>query len=220
MSLKKKSLANLTADVSLESIVPSKGKVLISIKSWPAQSAEGIFISESYAVIRNNKYVAEVLQAGEGVRIVKKGDVITLSAFAGHHVATTHGHAKIINNTDILTIKKQADMTKGDAFKPETFSPGINYALVRIKNIKEQETESGIIVSTQTELSKNDAITKTAEVLSVGSRNDYGKGFTKPEVGSRVIIDNFVGDRLNDTVTDPEFEYRVIYIFDVLGYIK
>ena len=82
-------------------------------------------------------------------------------------------------------------------------------------------TAAGIIVSTEVEQSKNDALSKVAEVLAVGELNDYGEKFAPaPKVGTKIIIDNFVGDKINDNDISPEFEYRVIYIFDVLGWIK
>jgi co-chaperonin GroES (HSP10) len=220
-SLKERSISNLTADVNLTSVRPAKGRILIGIKVWPAQSIGGIFVAESYTVIRNNKYIAEVLEIGEGVTCVKKGHAVTVTAFAGYHVATKTGHAKIVSDTDILSSKENLNMNEINAFAPESFKPGINYLLVKIKNIKENVTDSGIVVSTGVQQSKNDAITRVAEVVAVGDLNDYGKQYAPaPKVGTNAIIDNFVGDRVNDVDTDPGYEYKVIYIFDILGWVK
>jgi co-chaperonin GroES (HSP10) len=219
-SLKAKSLFNLTAKVSLSQIEPTKGKVLIAIKAWPGQSHDGILYPATHTIIRGEKYLAEVLAVGEGVLVYEKGFIITVSMYSGYHVATSDGHAKLVSDTDILTFKNSKNMNEVNAFNPATFEPGINLALLAITNAKEEKTAAGIIVNTARAESKNDAITKIGKVLKVGETNDYGKQFTLPTVDSTVIIDGHVGDRLNDSVTQNEIEYRVVMIFDILGKIK
>jgi len=219
-SLKNKSIANLTTKTRLVKIVPAKGKVLMKIKAWPAQSHEGIFAPNDYIIVRGEKYIAEVLRVGEDVTAFKAGQIITASMYAGYHVATADGHAKILVDTDILTFKENKNMEDVNAFDPKTFNPGINFVLLELDDKKEEKTAAGIIVNTARQQSKNDAITRTAKVLKIGDQNEYGSKYSMPKVGEEVIIDNFVGDRLNDVTTISQKEYRVVFVFDILGSIE
>lgn len=219
-SLKTKSIHNLTARTKLENVMPAQGKVLIKIKAWPAQSHEGIFAPNDHIIIRGEKYIAEVLAVGKNVTAFRAGQIITSSMYAGYHVATEDGHAKILTDTDILTFKENKNMDNVGAFNPETFNPGINFVLVAINTAKEEKTAAGIIVNTAREQSKNDAITKLGKVLKIGDQNAYGSQFSMPAVGSHVIIDGTVGDKLNDVTTQNDMEYRVVFVFDILGYLK
>ena len=219
-SLASKSISNLTTKTELESITPASGRVLIAIKTWPAQNQDGIFVPDSYTVIRNNKYIAEVIAVGENVLTYKVGHVVTISSFAGYHVATKTGHGKIVSDTDILTFKNIENMNDTAGFKPETFNPGINFMLVEFDAKKEQTTDSGIVVNTAREQSKNDTISMVGKVLKVGDVNDYGKTLQLPLTDDIVVLDGHVGDRVNDTSVNTDKEYKVVHIGDILGYIK
>lgn len=223
-TIKEKSISakNLTASVNMADIVPNEGRILVRIKAWPAQSEGGILTPNNYTIIRGEQYITQIEKVADNVSLVKEGDVAIVSMYSGFHVATKTGHAKILNETDVLAYKTGEEMNKNLNFNPETFEPGVNYILIELDNSKEVKTEAGIIASVDSldTGNKNDSITKQAKVLKVGPTNDYGKQFKAPNVGDKIIIDSFVGIPLNNMDVKSKKEYRIMYLFDVLGFIK
>ena len=219
----KKTAKNLTSKIKVSQIRPNTGRVLVSLKSWPAQTAGGVIMSEGATVIRGEHYVSEVEAVGDGVKLVSEGDIVILSMFSGYHVATTDGHAKIIHDTDILTYKKKQQMNTLNNFRPESFEPGYNYLLIKMAQKKENKTKAGIITDIDgvAPQQKNEAATTTAEVLKVGKIHEESaeKGEV-PNIGDHIVIDSFIGMKLNDTDVNPKEEYKIIYAFDILGFIK
>ena len=216
-----KNAKNLTANTDLSEINPVDDRVLVTLKSWPKQSASGIFMPDEYVIIRGEQYITEVHKVGKDITIVKEGDVAIMSMYSGFHVTTKTGHAKIISETDILAFKEKKEMEKVKSFKPETFKPGINYILVKVFEKKTVRSDSGLIteVGDDDAFSKNDVVTKTGEVLAIGPTNEYGKKFTTIKVGSKIIFDAYVGLQMNPAeVTDPS-KYIVMYAADILGTI-
>lgn len=213
---------NLTANNDLEDIHPLGDRILVTLKAWPAQSVKGIFMPESYTVVRSEQYVTEVVAVGEEVTLVNKGDVIVVSMYSGHHVTTKTGHAKIISQTDILTYKKAADMAKTLSFDPKTFSPGINYILVELIEKKTIQSAAGIItqVGEDDKFNTVDVVTKTAKVVAIGPVNEYGKSFKQVEIGTMIVFDASVGLQMNTTDTADSEKYKVMFANDILGIIK
>lgn len=212
---------NLTANNNLDEIKPVGDKVLIALKSWPTQSVGGLFMPESHTIIRGEQYITQVIDTGEEVTTVSKGDIAVVSMYSGHHITTKSGHAKIISESDILVTKKEQKMQDVLSFNPKTFTPGINYILVKLIEKKTIVRESGIVsqVGEDDAFNKNDVVTKTAEVISLGPINEYGKKFAGIKEGTTVIFDAYVGMELNPAeVTDVD-KYRVLYSFDILGFV-
>lgn len=212
-------IKNLTAQISIEQIKPVGNNIVVRLKAWPAQSQNGVFVSDSYTVIRGEMYVTEIVAVGEDVKIVKAEDVAILSMYSGHHVTTQSGHSKIISESDILIYKSKEDMDKPQAFDPATFNPGINYVLVKVEKPREIKTDGGILLSQQSDgaFSKNDVVTKTGNILAFGKTNEYGKKYKQAKVGSKIIFDSYVGLKLNVTdVADPD-EYLVMLSNDILA---
>lgn len=217
-----KNAKNLTANNNMGQIHPVGDRVLIQLKAWPSQSAEGIFVPDSYTIIRGEQYIAQVVEAGPEATIVSKGDVVVSSMYSGHHITTKSGHAKIISETDILAYKKEEKEMKHLSFDPKTFIPGMNYILVKLIEKKTIKTKSGIISSVGEDdpFSKNDVVTKTAEVIALGPINEYGKKFAGVEKGSTVILDAYVGIEMNPSEISSDDKYRVMMPNDILGYVK
>jgi len=213
--------SNLTSEVKVAQIRPNKGRVLVTIKSWPAQSQGGVFLGVASSIIRGEQYITEVEAVGPDVSIVKPGDVVISSMYSGFHISTSDGQVKIINESDILALKPAQDMAEVGAFKPETFIPGINYMLVKVVNETEKVTDSGIVTNVDSinKEIKNDYSTKVCTVISVGDTNEYGKTFTLPKVGDSTIVDSFVGLKMNNMDVLNKDEYKIMYIFDVLGFV-
>lgn len=216
-----KDVENLTAENDLHEVKPVGDRILISLKSWPSQSSAGLFVPDSYTVIRGEKYIAEIEDIGEDVTMVGVGDMVIISMYSGHHITTKTGHAKIIKEADIFTFKSKEDMETPLSYRPETFKPGINYIMVKVDKKKEVLTEGGILVETGDDgaFSQNDVTTKTATVVGIGPTNEYGKQFDAVKVGARVIFDAYVGMALNATTTEDEGLYRVMFAADVLAFI-
>lgn len=213
---------NLTANNNLDEIIPVGDRIVVSLKAWPAQSVKGIFMPESYTVIRGQMYVTEVVAVGSEVKLVEKGDVVIVSMYSGHHVTTKTGHAKIISEGDILNYKKAADMKKTLSFDPKTFCPGVNYILIELIEKKTVKSEAGIIMEMGDDDAMNttDVATKTAKVIAVGPVNEFGKKYEEITVGSVIIFDAYVGIPMNAAeVTDSE-KYRIMFGNDILGYIS
>lgn len=213
---------NLTAQNDLSAIKPAGARILATLKSWPAQSASGIFVPNSYSVIRGEKYIAEVYDVGESVTMVAKGDVIVFSMFSGYHVTTKSGHAKILDESNILLYKSKQQMkTDNSSFDPSTFKPGVNHILVEVFKRGEKVTAGGILVEQgdDSAFSNNDAVTKSGRVISIGKVNDYGKQYDNTEVGSVVVFDSFVGIDVNtNDVTDVD-KYKLMLGQHVLATI-
>lgn len=212
---------NLTANNNLEEIIPVGDRIVVVLKSWPAQSINGIFMPESYTVVRGAMYVTEVVAVGSAVTIVEKGDVVVVNMYSGHHVTTKTGHAKIISESDILNFKKAADMKKTLSFDPKTFSPGINYILVEMIEKKTVKSAGGIIMEMGEDDAMNttDVATKTAKVIAVGPTNEYGKKFENVNPGSVIIFDAYVGLPMNSADTSEAEKYRIMLSNDILGFI-
>jgi len=209
----------LTTKLSMDSIEPVDDLLLVTIKSWPAQTSSGLIVPDSYTVIKGEKYITEVHSVGENVKMVKPGDVVIVSMYSGHHIATSTGFGKLIRETDIIAHKKEQNMI----LAPETFLPGMNYVLVKIEKEKELVTDAGIVVPASfagNDKSKQDVATVVAEVISVGPTNEYGKKFDQVKPGTKIVLDSYVGlDIPNMEVTDESI-YRVVFSNDILGIIK
>ena len=214
-------LKNLTANNDLKDVMPVGDRLVVSLKTWPAQSMNGVFMPESYTVIRGEQYVTEVEAVGEDVTIVDKGDVVIMSMYSGHHITTKTGHAKIISESDILIFKKKADMEKVLSFNPKTFQPGINNILVELIEKKEVKSEGGIIleVGEDDAFNQNDVVTKTAEIIAVGPTNEFGKSYKNVGVGSIIIIDAHVGLEMNTAEVTDKSKFRTMLANDILGFI-
>lgn len=216
-----KNAKNLTATVELSDVKPVGDKILVSLKSWPRQSAGGLFMPDEYVVIRGEQYIAEVEDIGDKVTMVAKGDATVLSMYSGHHITTKTGHAKIVSESDIIIFKKEADMEKPLSFDPETFTPGINYILVKVFQKKTVRSEAGIIttVGDDDAFSKNDVVTKTGEVISIGNSNEYGRKYSQVTPGARIIFDSYVGIQMNPADVKSDDLYIVMLQTDILGVI-
>jgi co-chaperonin GroES (HSP10) len=212
---------NLTAKNDLSEIRAVGDRIVVTLKSWPAQSMNGVFMPESYTVIRGNMYVTEVVSIGSDVTLVKAGDVIVVSIYSGFHITTKTGHAKIISESDVLIFKSKKEMDTNKSFNPKTFKPGINNILVEMIERKQVVTASGIIseVGEDDVFNDNDVVTKSAKILAVGPTNDYGKDYKDVGIGSVIIIDSFVGNNLNTSDISDDSKYRVLLSTDILGYI-
>lgn len=212
---------NLTAQITAEEIKPVGDKLLITLKAWPAQSVNGVFVSDSYTMIRGEMYVSEVVSVGEDVKIVSAGDVAIFSMFSGHHVTTKSGHSKIVSESDIITYKSKENMESPLSFNPETFNPGINYILVKVEKPTEIKTEGGIILDKQSDgaFSKNDVVTKTGVIIALGETNEYGKKYASATIGTTIIFDSYVGLGLNTADVASADEYLVMFANDILATI-
>ena len=210
---------NLTAEHDLNEFIPAGNRVMISIKAWPSQSQGGIFVPDSYTIIRGEKYITKVEDVGEDVTLIKKGDIAIISMYSGHHITTKTGHAKLITETDIFAYKKEENMESTLAYHPKTFKPGINYILVEVNIKKEVILESGLItnVGDDSAFSKNDEVTKTGKVLAIGEVDKYGKAYKNVAVGTSVVFDAYVGMPLNATTTEDEGKYLIMFAADVLA---
>jgi co-chaperonin GroES (HSP10) len=85
-------MQNLTANNNLEDIIPVGDRIVIALQIWPAQSIKGIFMPESYTVIRGQQYV-EVIAVGEDVKLVEKRRRGSVNV-PGHHVTTKNRTCK------------------------------------------------------------------------------------------------------------------------------
>jgi co-chaperonin GroES (HSP10) len=213
---------NLTANNDLDEIIPVGTRLLASLKAWPAQSIGGIFVPDSYTVIRGEQYVTEVVAVGPDVNLVGKGDAAIVSMYSGHHVTTKTGHAKILSDSDILLYRKAEDMKKQPTFNPQHWSPGINYILVEMIEKKAVKSEGGIIVERGDDDPFNtvDVATKSAVVIAIGPTNQYGTVHPDAVVGSTIVIDAHVGLNMNSERTQESEKYRIIFGADVLAVIK
>ena len=213
---------NLTATNDLEDIRPVGDRIVVSLKAWPSQSVNGVYMPESYTVIRGAQYVTEVVAVGEKVTVVEKGDIAVVSMYSGHHITTRTGHAKIISETDILNYKKGEDMKKTLSFDPKTFRPGINYILVEVIEKKTVRSKGGVIleVGDDEAANKMDVATKTGKVISIGPTNEYGKSYSDIKPGTTIIFDAYVGMPMNTAeITDSE-KYIVMFSSDILGFVS
>lgn len=212
---------NLTATNEMKDFHPVGDRVLVTLKAWPTQSVGGIFMPESYTIIRGSMYVTEVVAVGEEVSLVAPGDVAVVSMYSGHHVTTTTGHAKIISESDILIYKKADVMKKTLSFDPKTFNPGINCILVEVIKKRTERSEGGIIleVGDDEAANKMDVATKTATVLAIGPVNEYGKKYDQVTVGSVIVFDAYVGTPMNTTEVNDSNNFLVMLAADVLGTI-
>lgn len=213
---------NLTANNNLSDIKPVGDRILVTLKAWPAQSSNGIFMPESYTIIRGEQYVTEVVSVGEEVTLVEKGDIVVVNMYSGHHITTKTGHAKLISQSDILNYKKAIDMTKLASFDPKTFSPGINYILVELIEKKTIKSASGVImqVGEDDAFNTTDVATKTAKVVAIGPTNEFGKKFEQVKVGTIIVLDAYVGIPMNTSDTADSEKYKVMLSNDVLGIIE
>lgn len=210
---------NLTATNEMKDFQPVGDRILVTLKAWPSQSVNGIFMPESYTIIRGSLYVTEVVAVGEDVSLVGPGDVVIVSMYSGHHVTTTTGHAKFISESDILIYKTAADMKKNLSFDPKTFNPGVNYILVELIEKKTVRSNGGVIleVGDDEAANKMDVATKTATVLAIGPVNEYGKKFSKVSVGSVIVLDAYVGTPMNTAEVNDANKYLIMLGADVLG---
>jgi len=206
--------------LSKNDITPMKGRVSVMVKSWPAQTEEGLFVGTSN-VIRNELYAAEAVKGAN----VDEGDVIITSMYSGYHINVKEGHLKIINETDTLMYKTKKQMDKDKSFQPTTFMPGTNYMLVKINPNAEKITEAGIVfnVGTGGENSKNDSVVDIAEIVSIGNTQEI-QGMAnisdRLKPGVKVIIDKFVGIPMNQNNANPKFIYKIMYYFDAVAIIE
>lgn len=214
--------------LTTKNVTPTKGKILIAIKSWPSQSKEGIIINaETHTVIRGELYVSEVIKSSIENSKYKKGDIIIVSMYSGNHINTSDAKTKIISEGDILMYKTKEEMNKTKSFAPDSFTPGINYILVKEKTIKEVTTTGGIIISKkiQEDTDKTDYATKVTTVVKIGdikkiegmNIEEYPKMI---KIGTEIITDTFVGLPMNQQNTSPEYIYNIMYIFDAIGIIE
>lgn len=204
---------NPTAKTEIGNIRPVGDNVLISLKTWPAQNDAGLLVPDSYTVIRGEMYIAEVLRVGETVSHVRKGDVVIISMFSGHHVTTITGHAKVIKETDVImykSVEKDALMS----YEPTTFTPGINYMMVEMSRKAMSVTKSGIIaeMGDDAAFSKNDSVTASGTVLGIGPLNKYGTLYGSIKNGDVVIFDSYAGLNVNTSdITDID-KYKIVLV--------
>lgn len=212
---------NLTANVSVEQIKPNKNRATVNLKAWPSQSANGIFMPESYTIIRGELYVAEVANIGSECSMVKPGDMIILSMYSGHHITTKGGHSKIISDSDILLYKTKENMEKTLSFDPKTFTPGINYILLEMIERKTIKTDAGIIVESGDDdaFNKMDVATKSAKIVALGPVDKYGTKYPKSVIGKTVIVDAYVGIPMNAADVADSEKYKVILSNDILAFV-
>jgi co-chaperonin GroES (HSP10) len=212
---------DLTANVDIKQIIPNKNRAVIRLKSWPAQSSNGIFMPESYTVIRGELYVAQVESVGDSCKLLGEGDVVIVSMYSGHHLTTKGGHAKIISDSDILLYKSKNNMENPLSYDPKTFKPGLNYILVEMIDKKTIKTEGGIIVEAGDDdaFNKVDVATKSAKVIAVGETNEFGVKYDRDIVGETIIIDSYVGLNMNASDTADSEKYKVILSNDILAFI-
>ena len=211
--------AKVTLKGDLEKITPTGNGVMVAVKSWPAQSMNGVLMPDQFRAVRAEKYITEVIKVGEEVELVKPGDVVVCSMYSGHHLATKEKHAKIVRDTDVLSFK---DGEEHMNYRAETFKPGIDYILVKIETPKEIVTAAGLVVPAATignDHEKQDLATITAEVLAIGPNSGNRKTFSNVNVGSTIVFDSYVGlDVPNMDVMD-EVKYRIMYIWDVIAVV-
>lgn len=212
--------AKATLKGSLEKVVPTGNGVMIAIKSWPAQSKGGVLVPDQYRVVRDEKYITEVLAVGEHVSIVKEGDIVVCSMYSGHHIANDEKqHAKIIAETDILAHKEKRGIMM---YKAETFTPGIDYVLVKLETPKEIITAAGLVVPAhviQGDNQKQDVATLSGEIVAMGPKGEDRKPFSNVKVGAKVIFDSYVGLDLPNIEVDDDVKYRIMYVWGVLAVI-
>lgn len=210
----------LTANAAIEKVAPHGRKLTVVIKSWPAQSEGGLIMPDSFTVIRGEMYICEVLRVGETVDIVAPGDIVVVSMYSGHHVATSNGFLKVIEETDILTHKATSEMISN----PETFKPGINYLLIKIQKNVPMQTESGIYMPVSNSIgssnSKQDVATTSAEIIAKGAVNKYGEEYDNAEIGDTIIIDSYAGLDIPSFDVNGDVYYRVIYNNNVVATIE
>jgi co-chaperonin GroES (HSP10) len=212
---------NMTANVGVEQIKPNMNRAVIDLKAWPSQSANGIFMPESYTIIRGELYVAEVVAVGPTCKLLSKGDAVILSMYSGHHITTKGGHSKIITDSDVLLYKSKTDMEKTQSYDPKTFTPGINYILIEMIDKKTIKTEGGIIVETGDDdaFNKVDVATKSAKIVSMGETDQYGTKYDDTVIGKTIIIDAYVGLAMNAADIADSEKYKVILSNDILAFV-
>ena len=216
-----KKASNITAELEISDIKPAKGRMLVEIKSWPAQFSSGILVGASSVVIRNELYVGEVRDSENH----NDGDVVVTSMYSGFHVPTKSGYVKIINDTDVLMSKSKEAHEANKSFEPSTFVPGVNYMLVRYKPKTEKVTDSGILVDLgkKEELSKNDSVIDIVEIVSIGNTEEI-QGMAPIDeflgAGDRVIVDKFVGIPMNQIDANPKYIYKIMYYFDIMAKVE
>lgn len=217
-----KNAKNLTALNDLDEINAVGDRIVVALKAWPAQSAGGIFVPDSYVVIRGEQYITEVVSVGEKVSVVKVGDVAVVSMYSGHHITTQTGHAKIISESDIFAYKSKESMEKNKSFSPETFNPGINYILVENLKRKSVKSEAGLIVEVGEDSAFNtiDVATKTAVIKAVGQLNEHGYLPAGVGVGSLIVVDAYVGTYMNSGDVSESEKYSIMNVNDILGFVK
>ena len=212
----------MTAFSPVSEITPMKDRLVVKIKTWPAQNTAGLLVPESTVLIRAEQYITEVVTVGSNVKMVEKGDIVIVSMFSGHHIKTKVGDEKIkmIYDTDILTFKKNTDMQKLASFNPETFTPGINYILVKVDE-SEIITDSGIIINSgNSEASKSDVATLIGEVVTVGETTHTAKYVGDINKGDQVLFDAYVGLDLASVDAASDIKYKVMFSDSVLGIIN
>ena len=212
---------NLTANVGMEQVKPNMNRAVIALKAWPAQSANGIFMPESYTIIRGELYIAEAVAVGPKCSLLSEGDAVILSMYSGHHITTKGGHAKIIADSDVLLYKSKAEMEKTQSYDPKTFTPGINYILIEMIERKTIKTDGGIIVETGDDeaFNKVDVATKSAKIISMGITNEYGTKYDESVIGKTIIIDAYVGLPMNASDIADSEKYKVILSNDILAFV-
>ena len=212
----------LTTAATKEKVAPHGSKVSVVIKSWPAQSQGGLLLPDSYTVIRGEMYICKIVRIGKDVSIVKPEDTVVVSMYSGHHIATTNGFLKVIEETDILTHKEGDGMT----VDPTTFKPGINYLLIRIEKVKELVTESGLYIPDTVSAglsnsnSKQDVATIVATVVAKGDVNEFGKKYDTANVGDSIVIDSYSGLDIPNFDVNADAYYRVLYNNNVVATIE
>jgi co-chaperonin GroES (HSP10) len=217
---KSKAQIKISAFSDVKSIKPVINRLVAEIKSWPAQSEGGLFVTDSYSVVRAEQYITQIGDVGPDVKLVKKGDMAIVSMYSGHHIKTASGDPKIkiIYDTDILAYKTKENMITTDKFNPATFEPGINYILVQLEEESEVISESGIISQTKgTKQSKNDAATMIGKVITLGETNELCKTAGSVKVGDHIVFDSFVGLELASYDISSSTKYRVMFYDDTLG---
>lgn len=213
--------------IDAEKVTPIPGKLLVAIKAWPAQSESGIFMPESHTIIRGELYVTEVIKSNIIGNEYKRGDIIIVSMYSGQHINSEGVKAKIISEGDILMFKTKENMDKDKSFEPKTFTPGVNYMLVREENGKEVKTKGGIIISkgSQESALKNDYVTKVSEVIKKGKEKkiegmNISSYFGAIDINDTIITDTFVGIPMNQGNITPKYTYNIMYIFDAIALLE
>jgi co-chaperonin GroES (HSP10) len=210
----------ISAFSEVKSIRPVSNRLVAEIKTWPAQSEGGLFVTDSYSVVRAEQYITTIGEVGPDVSLVKKGDMAIVSMYSGHHIKTAPGSPKIkiIYDTDILAYKTEEDMITTDKFNPATFKPGINYILVQLEEESEIVSESGLITKTKgMTQSKNDVATMIGKIITLGVINKHCVACEAAVVGDHIVFDSFVGLELASYDISGSTKYRVMAADSILG---